>query len=263
MKLWMWLSISVVAVTGLASNARAEDAHAAAQVLNVGGVPGGAGGTVKGVVKFEGKQVARKAIDMAADKFCTDSHSTPVLDERWVFGDNNTLQNVFVYVASGLEGKTVSAPADRKPEIDQVGCVYVPRVMGMIAGEELIILNGDNTLHNVNMKSTDNGNFNIGMPVKGMVEKRKFAKPEMGLTFKCDVHPWMGAYVHVLPHPFFAVTQKDGSFTIQGLPAGEYELKTWHEFSRFGPDAESYKVTVTEGGAAEVTITYAPKKQAQ
>lgn len=226
--------------------------------LNVGGIDS-AGGSVKGTVKFDGKQQPRKPIAMDADKFCVAAHTEPARDEKYVFGDGDTLQNVFVYVSKGLEGKTFTPTAHA--EIDQVGCTYVPHVMGVVVGQELLIKNGDDTLHNVKVNSQNNGNFNEGMPVKDMEIKKTFSKPEMALPFKCDVHPWMTAYVHVMEHPFFAVTQQDGTFEIKGLPPGEYELSVWHEFDRFVPDQNAVKVTVSEGAAAEVTFTYAPKKK--
>ena len=218
------------------------------------------GGTVKGVVKFDGKQAKRKPIRMGADKFCDGAHKgAAAQEELYVFGDDNTLQNVFVWVSKGLEGQSFAA--DGKATIDQQGCVYIPHISGVVVDQELDILNSDNTLHNVKVNSKNNGSFNEGMPVKGMVLTKKFSKPEMPVAFKCDVHPWMGAFVHVVEHPFFAVTGQDGSFEIQGLPPGEYELSVWHEFKRFGPDKEFVKVTVKEQETAEVVFTYAPNKK--
>ncbi len=214
------------------------------------------GGTIKGVVKFDGRQAKRKPIRMSADAYCDGAHSDKALDERYVFGDNDTLQNVFVWVSKGASAKAASG----KAKVDQVGCVYTPHVSGVVVNQELDIVNSDNTLHNVKMNSSSNGSFNEGMPVKGMVITKKFSKPEAGIPFKCDVHPWMGAFVHVVEHPFFAVSGKDGSFAIEGLPAGDYELSVWHEFDKFGPDQETMKVSVGGSETKEVTFTYGPKK---
>lgn len=227
--------------------------------LNTGGIDQ-AGGTVKGVVKFDGKQVKPKSIRMSADAFCDKAHADkPATEQRYVFGDNNTLQNVFVYISKGLEGKTFPAPT-AKATLDQSGCQYSPHVSGVVVGQELDILNSDSTLHNINCQPRNNSSFNEGMPVKGMVITKKFTKPEMKVPVKCDVHPWMNAYIHVMEHPFFAVTQQDGSFTIKGLPAGTYELSVWHEFDKFAPDHQTLQVVVGDGETKEVTVTYSPKK---
>lgn len=139
--------------------------------------------------------------------------------------------------------------------------MYVPHVAGVVVNQPIQIINSDNTLHNVKMNSSKNGSFNEGMPVKGMVLNKKFSKPEVGIAFKCDVHPWMGAYVHVVAHPYFAVTGLDGSFEIRGLSAGEYELSVWHEFKKFAPDQQKILVTVDDGESKQVVITYGPKKK--
>ncbi len=234
---------------------------ACAMGVLAGSVAWAGGGTIKGVVKFEGRQAKRKPIRMSADQFCAKAHKgKPARNERYVFGDNDTLVNVFVWVSKGLEGKDFPTP-DQPAVLDQVGCVYVPHVSGVMVNQPLDILNSDNTLHNVKMNSSNNGSFNEGMPVKGMVINKKMAKPEMAVPFKCDVHPWMGAYVHVMEHPFFAVTGGDGSFEISGLPAGEYEVSVWHEFKKFAPDNETTSVTVADGATQEITVTYSPKKK--
>jgi len=224
--------------------------------LNVGGVDG-PGGSIKGIVKFNGDQKPRKAIQVAADAACEAAHKDkPPLAETFVFGDNGTLQNVFVYVSKGAEGKT-GKPIST-PELDQHGCIYIPHVQGMMKGQELKIKNSDNTTHNVNSTGAKaNTGFNIATG-PGVVETRKFTKPEVGMPFKCDIHPWMSAYVHVVDNPYYAVTQQDGTFEIKGLPAGTYEITVWHELAAFKPDKEKIEVKVEDGKASEVTVTYAP-----
>ncbi len=228
--------------------------------LNIGGVDG-TGATIKGVVKFDGRQAKRKALRMSADAYCDQAHKgSPARNERYIFGENDTLVNVFVWVSKGLEGQSFPDP-EGAATIDQQGCMYVPHVRGVVVNQALKILNSDNTLHNVKMNSSNNGSFNEGMPVKGMELNKKLTKPEVGVPFKCDVHPWMSAYVHVVEHPFFAVTGQDGTFEIRGLPAGEYQLSVWHEFDKFVPDQAVVDVVVGEGDTKEVTYTYSPKKK--
>jgi hypothetical protein len=227
---------------------------------NIGGTKDG-GGVVKGSVTYIGKLAERRPIAVGADQFCVQARANnPLLNETFVFGkngDQNTLVNVFVYVSKGLEGKKFDAP--KEPVVfDQHDCQYVPHVLGVMAGQQIDIKNSDPTLHNVMTAIVKNNSpFNKGMPVKGMVLNEKFNNAEIGIRMACAVHPWMGAYIHVMEHPFYAVTVDDGTFELRGLPDGEYEITPWHEFKRFFPDQETYKVTIKDGKAdKELKIVY-------
>ena len=171
---------------------------------------------------------------------------------------------MFVWVSKGLEGKKFDVPAE-PVVIDQVGCMYTPHVAGVMVGQVLKVKNSDSTLHNVHIipdtQNTGNPEQNIGQPGKGMFNDIKFKNPEAGIYIKCDVHAWMNCYVHAVPHPFFAVSDEKGNFTIKGLPPGEYEISTWHEFKLFQPDKDVIKVTVKEGETSKVEVTYAPKRR--
>jgi plastocyanin len=158
---------------------------------------------------------------------------------------------VFVYVKSGLAGKTFDTP--KEPiVIDQKGCHYVPHVFGMMAKQPLKIVNSDDTLHNIHAQPSKSKEFNIGQPNKGMETTRTFASPEVMVHFKCDVHPWMSAYVGVLDHPFYSVSGEDGTFSIKGLPAGEYEIVAWHE--KYGEKTQKVKVGDGEGKTADFSF---------
>jgi len=230
--------------------------------IDIGGTADG-GGSIKGTVKFAGKQ-KKQGVDKRtkADPICHAAHADkPLLKETYVFGENDTLQNVFVYVSKGLKKGATFGPPITKAVMDQSGCQYVPHVAGVVVGESLQIHNNDQTVHNVKVTSKNNGKGNNQMGVGAAPISKKFKRAEIGVHFKCDVHPWMGAYLHVMDHPYFAVTQKNGTFEIKGLPPGEYELTVWHELKAFKPDKPTATVTVEEGKAAEVTFTYAPKKR--
>jgi hypothetical protein len=122
----------------------------------------------------------------------------------------------------------------------------------MQVGQTLEIKNSDPTLHNVHALAKVNREFNEGQPVQGMISKKKFDKPEVMIKFKCDVHAWMNSYMAVLPHPYFAVSGADGSFTIQGLPPGTYTLEAWHE--KFG--AQTQPITVGPKESKQVSFTF-------
>ncbi len=190
-------------------------------------------GTISGVVKIDAKKIpAAKPVKMATDPDCVAKHAEPLMSERYVVDADKNVKNVFVYIKTGLEGQTFDTP--KKPgELDQVGCAYSPRVMGLMVGQPLRILNSDRILHNVHMMPKVNDEFNKAMPArvrKLPVPGKMFSQPEIMVPFKCDVHPWMAAYVGVLPHPFFAVSAADGSFTIEDVPPGKYTVEAWHEF---------------------------------
>jgi plastocyanin len=220
------------------------------------------GGTISGVVKFKGEKPTPKPFaGIAASSFCNE-HAAPngvtPLSDRFVFGKHggdDTLANVLVYVSKGLEGKNVETP--KTPVvIDQVNCIYQPHVVAVMAGQPLEIRNSDATLHNVMTRPRSNPGFNEGMPTKNSKLMKTFNKPELGIDLKCFMHPWMVGYVHVLENPFYAITKPDGTFEIKGLPAGEYEVTVFHEFSRFSPEQEKMSVKVGESDTKQVTFVY-------
>jgi plastocyanin len=197
-------------------------------------------GDLSGKVSFSGDAPKVKKIKMDADPKCAEMHGgESVPGEDVVINPNGTLKNVFVYVKSGLEGKTFE-PSKDPVEVDQKGCMYYPRVVGMQAKQPIKFKNSDDTLHNVHAMPTKSKEFNIGQPNKGMESIRTFAAPEMMVKVKCDVHPWMTGYIGVMDHPFYATTGDDGTYTIKGLPAGEYEIVAWHE--KLGEQTSKVKV---------------------
>jgi len=211
-----------------------------------GAVHGADSASITGKVSFDGTPPKPKKIKMDADPQCAAMHAdSPAFYEDVVVNDNGTLKNVFVYIKSGLPaGKTYETPKE-PVTINQKGCHYEPHVFGMMAKQLLLIKNSDDTLHNIHAMPTINEEFNKGQPSGSPDLKRTFTKPEVMVHFKCDVHPWMSAYVGVLDNPFYSVTGNDGTFSLKDLPAGEYEVVAWHE--KYGE--QSQKVKVGEGEA--------------
>lgn len=211
-----------------------------------------AGGSVTGSTAFTGTAPAKSEINMSADPTCAAAHTEPTFTEEAVVNSNNTLKNVFVYVKTGLEGQTFPVPTT-PATLDQSGCHYTPHVTGVMVGQPLEIINSDSTLHNVHSMAKESKEFNLGMPIKGMKIKKTFEKPEIMVKMKCDVHPWMSAYIGVLSNPFFAVTGEEGSFEIKDLPAGTYTLEAWHE--TFG--TQTAEITVAEGQSTTANFSFA------
>lgn len=186
-------------------------------------------GSIAGRVRFEGTPPARPNITMSVDSTCDRLFPKGRPGEEVIVDHGAGLANVIVYVKSGLPEDYVPPPPAASAGIDQKGCAYVPHVLGVRAGQEIAIHNGDATMHNVNARAVANAPFSEAMPGKDLVIRKSFAREEVAVKLKCDVHPWMTAYIGVFAHPFFAVTAADGTFTIAGLPEGEYHVEAWHE----------------------------------
>ncbi|PIQ87040.1 MAG: hypothetical protein COV74_02535 [Candidatus Omnitrophica bacterium CG11_big_fil_rev_8_21_14_0_20_45_26] len=206
---------------------------------------------ISGTVQFKGTAPAPEPLSMSADPTCAAAHSEPVYSQSVIVNDNGTLRNVFVYVKEGLEGKTFETPKE-SIEFDQKGCMYTPHVVGAQVGQKIQIMNSDNTLHNVHSLAEKSKQFNLGMPIQGMKLFKQFDSPEIMVKMKCDVHPWMSAYIGVLPHPYFSVTDNQGNFSIESIPAGDYVIEAWHE--TYGTQTQS--VSVAEGEQIKVSFEF-------
>ena len=165
------------------------------------------------------------------------------------------MANVFVYIKSGLAQTAYPAPAEAVV-IDQKGCNYSPRVIGVMVGQTVKILNPDGTLHNVHSKSKINPEFNAAMPNFRKEMEKTFSQPEFMFPLRCDVHPWMIAWMSIMTHPFFNVSNTQGEFQIKDIPPGTYEIEAWHE--KLG--TQTAKVTITDGKDQTVNFTFSPPK---
>ena len=211
----------------------------------------GGGAGVSGTITFTGSVPEAQSIQMAADPSCARMHPDAPKTQRVVVGNNGGLKNVFVYVKEGLQGQIFDIP-EETALLDQKGCLYAPHVFGVRAGQTLTIVNNDETLHNIHAMPKNNKEFNIGQPIKGLKTSKVFNNPEVMVPFKCDVHKWMASYVGVVDHPFFAVTDSDGRFSIEALPEGDYVVEVWHE--KYG--TKQADLSVGADGAAALDFEF-------
>jgi hypothetical protein len=189
---------------------------------------------------------------MDAEAACEKAHAGhPVYDQSLILSKDGGLVNAFVYIQSGLEGKTFE-PVSDPVVLDQHGCLYAPHVLGMRAGQTLAVKNSDPVSHNIHPMARDNREWSEQQSPGAADLQRKFARPEIMIPVKCDVHKWMRAYIGVLPHPYFTVTGADGSFEIRNVPPGDYTIAVWHEKlgERTGP------VHLAASASAALNLTY-------
>jgi plastocyanin len=208
--------------------------------------PSGNEGSISGTIGFTGEAPAPSKLDMSSDSRCAGDN---FLDDVQVSGGK--LQNVFVHVKSGLPEAAFETPA-AEVTLDQKGCKFMPRVLGIQTGQPLKITNSDQTNHNVHPIPQVNREWNESQLAGQGPIVRKFPKQEVRIPVKCNQHPWMLAHINVLAHPFFAVSDAGGSFSINGLPPGEYEIEAWHE--RYG--AKTLKVVVGEKAESKADFSF-------
>lgn len=210
-------------------------------------------GTLTGRIVLDGTPPPSEVIRLDGDPKCVAlAAGEERRTEYIVMGPDSAVQNVFVYVKDGLAPSLYPVPPT-PVVLDQHQCRYVPRVLGIQVGQPLTIRNSDPLLHNVRADPQINQPFDVGTPIQGMEIRRTFSTREVMVPVKCNVHAWMNAYVGVLEHPYFAVSDENGRFTIPRLPPGTYTIETWHE--RLGTRTE--QVTIAAQDTADLTFRYA------
>ena len=226
-------------------------ASAAPAALSAAPVPD-AGGQITGRVAFEGTKPKLEPIDMSKDPVCEARHRQhPAYPEDGEVNANGTLPNVFIYVKSGAAGSP-STPSAPPVILDQRGCVYHPHVLGIMVGQELRVVSSDATTHNVHPMPRQNKEWNQSQPPGAPPLTWRFTRPEVMIPVKCNQHPWMKAYIGVTSNPFYSVSGRDGTYTIRGLPPGEYTVEAWT--ATFG--TQEQKVSVSAGGTATADFAF-------
>ncbi len=202
-------------------------------------------GLIRGQVHFDGPIPKPARISMSADPSCSRLHGGGVMADDLVLAGDGKLANVIVFIAAGLGEQSFPAPVT-PAVMEQKGCMYTPHVLALQTNQKLQIINSDSTLHNIHPAPVNNREWNKAQTAGSTIEE-SFAREEIAIPVKCNVHPWMKSYIAVFRHPFFSVTAKDGSFELPNLPPGEYTLEAWHE--KLG----TLKQTITVSAGAVTT----------
>lgn len=207
------------------------------------------GGSIAGSVKYKGTPPPRQTLEVNKDKEVCDL--SPKMSRELVVGSEGGVQYAVVSILDIQKGKPFP---ENGAVLDQKGCEYLPHVVPLKAGAELEIKNSDGILHNVHTYSKENAPVNRAQPKFKKTITEKFDKPEM-IKVTCDVHGWMTGWLAVDVHPYVAVTDEKGAFSLTDVPAGEYELRVWQE--KLGETTQ--KVTVQPGAETTVSFELAPK----
>jgi hypothetical protein len=202
-------------------------------------------------VRFAGTPPEQSIAQLSGWSECAAQHPEGNPKAGDILVTDGKLQNALVYVKDGL-GERVFAVPTTSVVLDQKGCMFTPRILGAQTDQPLQMLNGDPMAHNVHGTPKNSSAWNFSLGVKGASRNMIVTKPEAMIEMKCDIHPWMRAYLGVFDHPYFAVSGADGGFALQNLPPGEYTIEAWHE--RFG--LQSQKITLGAKETKEIEFTF-------
>jgi hypothetical protein len=207
-------------------------------------------GSISGTIRYAGKKPVKKQIDMSEDPACVQAHHGKALDESLILSSTGGVADAFVYVKSGLEGKRFETPL-APVTIDQNGCWFNPRVLGIQTNQQLRVINSDPVTHNIHPMAQINREWNHSQGAGDAPLARRFTKPEVMIRVKCNIHSWMHAFIGVVDNPYYAVTKADGSFSLPGLPPGTYTIGIWQETSGL----EERQITVAPRANSPLNVT--------
>jgi plastocyanin len=261
-KVWLVLSIALSLLAlgsacggGTTTNKEATPAGTDAAATAYSGPTG----TISGVISFNGTPPAPKKIDTTADPVCGQKNPNLTTDDTIV--KDGKLANTFVYIKEGTveNGKKIgeyawSAPTS-EAQLDQNGCHYAPHVLGVMVNQKIKITNSDATQHNIHPTPKLNPEWNQTQANGAPPIEKSFSRSEVLIPVKCNQHPWMKAYIGVMKHPFFKVSNDTGAYEIAGVPPGTYTVVAWREGGATGEE-KTMQVTVPASGSAKADFAF-------
>jgi Carboxypeptidase regulatory-like domain len=221
-------------------------------------VSAAAEGKITGTIKLQGTPPHQKPIDMSKEPNCQKAHaSKPVTTETVVASPNGGLEWVAVYISEGLPTAAANVVPSETPQWDQKGCQYIPHVMALDMNQHFKVTNSDPHSHNIHPMPKPGGpnhEWNKSQPAGAPPFDVSWTGEEVAIHVKCNIHPWMSGYMAVVKGPT-AVSDENGSYTINNVPPGNYTLTAWQE--TYGPQTQ--KVTVSAGAPAKADFTFKAK----
>ena len=218
-------------------------------------------GSVEGFVRFAGEKKPRIVISLAGDAYCQNAYlGRELFSEKWVWGEEDTVQNVLVHVTGGLPQKIWNPPTETK-HVRLEECRFSPHVLAVMSGQPVGFQTNETNFHPTQIRPKLSPPMSFLQSDRDMILPWLPEIPELGIEVTCDRHSWMSGYIHVLSHPFFDLTGPQGSFTIADLPPGEYELSLWHEVKAFRDSVVPIKVKIEPGKTTRVDFTIKPEQK--
>jgi Polysaccharide lyase family 4, domain II len=208
------------------------------------------GGTIQGKVVFQGSPPPKRKVIPTKDREVCGSAPREV--DQILLGGDQAVQEAVVYLKKVDKGKAWEK-APKPPEINNSKCEFQPHVQVIPVGD-IEIVNSDPVLHNTHGFLDRLTVFNVALPNQGQRIAKPLKKPGL-VRVECDAHGWMLGWIYVAENPYYAVTGKDGAFTIKDVPPGAYTLVGWQEFTG------AVEVPVTVKAKEVVTVPVELKKK--
>ena len=205
------------------------------------------GGSISGTVKYDGDIPSAKILKVDKDEQ-TCGHENKVSEELVINGESKGIKNVVVSLVDIASGKKIEAVT---AALDQKECLFIPHVLAIPVGSSVDLLNSDNVMHNLHSWAIKNAAFNEGVSGGGILTK-KFDFAEV-VKITCDVHKWMSSFIVVKANPYFAVTDENGNFKIENVPAGKYKIEAWQE--KLGKKTVDVAVNAKEDAVVDFVYT--------